>query len=133
MGHPVADVLFEPDPLIAVVGASDDLHKYGAIIYRDLKRKGFRVVAVNSQRATVDGDPAYPDLRSLPETPDLIDFVVPPWETKKVLEEADALGLRTVWLQPGAESPGVIEVLKNRGFDYLAGGPCIMVHSRARS
>ena len=34
---------------IAVVGATDDLSKYGARIYRDLKAKGYRVFYVDDQ------------------------------------------------------------------------------------
>ncbi|NIQ54637.1 MAG: CoA-binding protein, partial [Gemmatimonadetes bacterium] len=51
---------------MAVVGATDSPDKYGGIIYRDLKRRGFRVFAVNPGRETVDGDPAYAGLADLP-------------------------------------------------------------------
>lgn len=128
---PVSAVLNTSDPLIAIVGATDDEHKYGAIIYRDLKRKGYRVVPVNRRRQTVDGDPAYPTLADLPETPDIVNIVVPPEQTVAVLREADRLGLKTVWLQPGAESAATLAYLDEAGFDYLANA-CIMVMARSR-
>ena len=37
----IATLLNRDDTTIAVVGATDDPHKYGSVIYRDLKRKGF--------------------------------------------------------------------------------------------
>ena len=37
------EMLKKPDATIAVVGATDDEKKYGYVIYRDLKRKGYRV------------------------------------------------------------------------------------------
>ncbi len=50
---PITALLYETDPVIAVVGATDNLNKYGAVIYRDLKAKGFTVYPGNPTRATV--------------------------------------------------------------------------------
>jgi predicted CoA-binding protein len=129
---PITEQLNDGDPLIAVVGANDDPRKYGHQIYRNLKNKGYRVVPVNLHRATVDGDTAYPDLASLPEPPDIVNIVVPPHQTLRVLEAAKTLGLTTVWLQPGAESAAVIDYLDEQGFAYLANA-CIMVRSRVKA
>ncbi len=127
----IATLLNEGDPLIAVVGATDDPTKYGATIYRDLKRKGYRVVAVNDRRDRVDGDPAYRDLRSLPERPDIVDIVVPPASAAAVVEDGLELGLERFWLQPGAESPAIVERLVAAGVDHLVNA-CIMTRSRVR-
>jgi len=128
----IARLIHEPGATVAVVGATDDPGKYGSVIYLDLKRKGFRVFAVNPHRSTVDGDPAYPDLGALPEAPTVVNFVVPPAATMTVLKEADLLGYKNVWVQPGAESPEVIRYLQDNDFNYLANA-CIMIHSRFHS
>jgi len=125
----IAD-LTDPATTVAVVGATDDPAKYGGRIYRDLKAKGFVVYAVNPGRDIVDGDPCYPDLASLPAPPTIVDIVVPPPVTLRVLDECEELGLNTVWVQPGAENGEVMARLESGGFDYLAGGPCIMVETR---
>lgn len=122
-------LLFEADHLIAIVGATDIAYKYGSIIYRDLKGKGFNVVAVNTTRLTVDGDEAYPNLASLPRRPTLINFVIPPEESMGVIAEAHDLGLGNVWLQPGSDSPQTIAALEAAGTAYLADS-CIMVRAR---
>jgi predicted CoA-binding protein len=122
-------MLDDPGTTIAVVGASDNPSKYGSIIYRDMKRKGYRVYAVNPNRETVDGDASFPDLESLPAPPDIIDLVVPAWTGIRVAREALALGHMGVWVQPGADSPQLIDFLQQNGFDYLADA-CIMVESR---
>ena len=125
----IAKLLHEPDAVVAVVGATDDPSKYGHTIYRDLKRKGFRVLAVNPNRATVDGDVAYPTLADLPTAPTIVDYVVPPPVTLDVLRQARSLGYTKAWVQPGAENPAVLTYLQTEGFDYLANA-CIMVRSR---
>jgi predicted CoA-binding protein len=131
----IARLLEEPDTTVAVVGATDNPSKYGHVIYRDLKRKGFQVYPVNPRRERVDGDRAYPSLMALaavPVEPTIVNIVVPPAITESVLKDCLALDLRNVWLQPGAESPKSLEFLQEHGFNYLANA-CIMVASRLKT
>jgi hypothetical protein len=128
----IASLLSEPETTVAVVGATDNPSKYGYVIYRDLKRKRYRVFAVNPRRATVDSDPAYRDLKSLPEKPTIVNVVVPPPVAASVLRECLELGLKNVWLQPGAESPENLAFLQENDFNYLANA-CIMIESRIHS
>lgn len=121
--------LLDPSAVIAVVGASDHLEKYGAIIYRDMKSRGYRVLPVNPNTETVDDDVAYPSLRDLPEKPDVIDFVVPADVGLEVAKTAVAVGLNNIWLQPGAESRELISYLEGSGVDYDYDS-CIMVRAR---
>lgn len=126
---PLTEILTEPDAKIAVVGATDNTHKYGSVIYRDMKRKGYRMFAVNPNRATVDGDPAYSTLADLPEAPDIVDLVVPADIGIDVVRQALDLGYDRIWVQPGADSPELISLLQEAGAEYLADA-CIMVRSR---
>ena len=125
----IAALLSEPETTVAVVGASDDPSKYGNVIYRDLKRKGYTVFPVNRGRGLVDGDRAFATLGELPQKPTIVNVVVPPSEAREVLEQSLALGLKNVWLQPGAESPENLAFLQEHEFNYLANA-CIMVQSR---
>ena len=131
----VARLLEEPDTTVAVVGATDNPSKYGHVIYRDLKRKGFQVYPVNPRRERVDGDRAYPSLMALAASgvkPTIVNVVVPPAVAEAVLKDCLVLDLRNVWLQPGAESPKSLEFLQEQGFNYLANA-CIMVASRLKT
>lgn len=128
----IATLLNRDDTTVAVVGATDDPTKYGSVIYRDLKRKGYQVYPVNPKRTTVDGDPAFQSLDSLPVVPTIVNIVVPPQATLQVLEKAAEMGLENVWVQPGAESAEVMAYLTEHDFNYLANA-CIMVQSRVRA
>ncbi len=128
----ISTLLNEGDPVVAVVGATDNPRKYGNVIYLDLKQKGFRVYPVNPTRDTVDGDPTFARLSDLPEPPDIVNFVVPPTRTLRVLKQAKELGFTTVWVQPGAESADVLGYLDSHSFNYLVNA-CIMVRARVRS
>ena len=128
----IAHLLQDSDTTIAVVGATDNRSKYGSIIYRDLKAKGFAVYPVNTRRSNVDGDPAYPTLGDLPQPPTIVNIVVPPDETLGVLEQAYDLGYVNVWIQPGAENGAVYDYLATHDFNALVGA-CIMIRSRSHA
>ena len=132
MMDPVSERLTRPDPLVAIVGATDAPGKYGGIIYRDLKRKGYRVVGVNPGRNVVDGDPAYPDLASLPEQPDIVNIVVPPRRTMRILDEAATIPDVAVWIQPGAADDEVRDRVRELGIPSLVDA-CIMIQARSRA
>ena len=126
----IATLLADPDTTVAVVGATDDPAKFGFQIYRDLKAKGYEVFAVNPNRETVDGDPAYPSLQDLPERPTIVNLVVSPRTARQVLRRAHRLGLGNFWLQPGAGSPAATAFLEEHRLNHLTDA-CIMVRSRA--
>ncbi len=127
----IAKLLTFDHAVIAVVGANDHPSKYGYVIYRDLKRKGYRVLPVNPNAKTVDGNSSYPTVADLPEKPTIVNFVTPPAVTLKVLEYCKSAGLLNVWIQPGAEDPAVLKYVQENGFNYLANA-CIMVESRLK-
>ncbi len=131
MNDPVAGRLAHPDPLIAVVGATDTPGKFGGKIYRDLKGKGYRVVAVNPGRATVDGDEAFRSIADLPEPPDIVNVVVPPSRTLRVLDDVAELDDAAVWIQPGAADQKVRERVTELGIPALIDA-CIMVEARVK-
>lgn len=122
-------LLFEPGATVAVIGATDRPGKYGGIIYRDLKRKGFAVYAVNPYRETVDGDPCWKSVKDLPEVPDIVDMVVPASRGLEVLDDCEEAGALNIWVQPGAESPELLARLESGPFTWLADA-CIMVRAR---
>lgn len=126
------ELLGNPDTTIALVGATENPRKYGSVIFRDLIRKGYTVYPVNPNRTEVHGHRAYPNLAALPEAPSLINVVVPPEVTLTILDDAERLGLRAIWLQPGAESPAVTERLTEGPFDFLANA-CTMAETESRA
>lgn len=131
MTDPVSERLRGDDPFIAVVGATDSPGKYGGIIYRDLKAKGYRVAPVNSTRETVDGDAAVASIGQLREVPDIVNIVVPPRRTLRVIEEAAAIGDVAAWIQPGAADDEVRRRVAELGIPALIDA-CIMIRTRSR-
>jgi uncharacterized protein len=113
----------------AVVGASTNPAKWGNRIYRALKASGYRVYPINHRAKTIDGDPCYPSLESLPERPAVVDVVMPPKIGLKVAEEAAAAGIARIWFQPGADSPENVEHARALGLQVVHHA-CALVERR---
>lgn len=111
----------------AVVGASRDTDKYGFLVYRSVKAAGKTVFPVNPRAAEVDGDHCYPSLSDLPQKPEVAVMVVPPPMTEAAVAECARLGIRQIWMQPGAESAAAVEACRENDIEVVAGGPCLMV------
>ena len=110
----------------AIVGVSRDPKKFGSIVYRDLKKKGFNVVAVNPKMDSIDGEPCYPDLKSLPNPVGGIVVIVPPDRTGMVVRDAKVAGITKVWMQKGAESKAAIQYCEENGMSVVH-HHCIMM------
>ncbi len=113
--------------VLAVAGASRDPRKFGNTVYKELKSKGFRVLAVNPNAQTIEGDPCYPSLKALPEKPGAVVAVTQPSVTEAVIREAADLGIQNIWLQQGAESPEAIRFCQEHKINVVS-GECIMMY-----
>ncbi len=115
----------------AVVGVSTNREKYGYRVYHDLKEGGYTVFAVNPLYEDIFGEKCYPDLSSLPEKPEVVEFVCPPPVTEQTLREMKALGIDRAWMQPGAESPQAIHFCEEQGIKAIH-DLCVMVERRRK-
>jgi predicted CoA-binding protein len=113
----------------AVVGASQDRNKFGNRVYRTMRDAGYIVYPVNPKGGELEGAKAYATLADLPETPEVIDLVVPPAVTEQVVKEAHQLGLDRIWMQPGTESDAAIAYCREHGIQIVHHA-CAMVHRR---
>ena len=111
----------------AVVGASRDRSKYGNKVLRAFLQNGREVFPVNPNATEVEGLTCYPDLASLPKAVHGVSIITPPQITETIIEQAGALGIKNVWLQPGAESDRAVARAEQLGMNVVAGGPCILV------
>lgn len=111
----------------AVAGASTNRDKYGNKTLRSYQQRGMEVTAINPRADSIEGAPTVPDVASLPDGVQGLSIVTPPAITEQIVEDAAAKGIRSVWMQPGAESARAIERAEELGMDVIARGPCILV------
>jgi uncharacterized protein len=132
-----ADLLAEflDQPVWAVVGASRDPSRYGYRVLVALRTAGYRAYAVNPRADEIAGERAYPSLAALPETPNVVDTVVPPAVTARTVVEAAALGVTRIWMQPGSESDEAIRLAEESGMRVVHHACAILgaLHGPARA
>ncbi|MBW6398836.1 acetate--CoA ligase family protein [Roseomonas sp. HJA6] len=80
---------------VAVVGASDDVGKFGGRVIHYLQKHGFpgRLLPINPNRATIRGLPAYPRVSAVPEPPDVAILAVPAATLEAQIADCAAAGV----------------------------------------
>lgn len=87
---------------IAVVGVSPDPMRPSNDVYRYLaSRTDYELYPVNPTIDELWGQPVYPDLAALPVVPDMVDVFRRQDQLRPVLEQAIAVGAKSIWLQQG--------------------------------
>ena len=104
---------------VAVVGVSRKNSKFGNIIYKELKQKGFNVFGVNPNMDNIDGDRCYNNLRELDGKVESVINVVPPSQTEYVVKEANEIGVINIWMQQGSESEEAIRYCKENKINVI--------------
>jgi predicted CoA-binding protein len=118
---------------IAVVGVSDQRETGCNLAYRNLKKAGYEVAAVNPRLTEFEGDPCYPDLGSIPARPEAVFILTNPAITEQVVEECVDLGITRVWMhcmmgtKPGlvrgmtSVSQGAVQRCRENGITVIPG------------
>jgi len=118
---------------IAVVGVSDRRDTGCNASYHRFKSAGYHVYAVNPRINTFDGDPCYPDLKSIPEKPDGVFVLANPSVTEQIVRECAELGVRHVWmhcmmgtkagltLSMTSVSPAALQLCRENGIQVIPG------------
>ena len=75
------------------------------------------------------GERCYHSLTELPKKPGVVDTVVPPTVTEKIVKECKELGIERVWMQPGSESEHAIRFCEENSIK-VAHDVCVMVKRR---
>jgi len=129
MNTNLINAFLKKENVFAVVGVSSNPAKYGHQVYKDLKEAGYVVYAVNPNIDEVLGERCYHSLSELPEKPDVVDTVVPPTVTEKIVKECKELGIEKVWMQPGSESEQAIRFCEGNNIKVVH-DVCVMVKRR---
>jgi predicted CoA-binding protein len=104
---------------IAIIGASNDRHKYGNKAVRAFLQQGYKVYPVNITETEIEGLPAFKSIRDVPERPAMVSVYVPPNVLLNLLPEIAAKGCDELWLNPGAESDEVLAEAEGLGLNVI--------------
>jgi predicted CoA-binding protein len=125
--------VLENAKVIAVVGHSDKPHRTSYRIAQYLRAAGYTVYPVNPTVSEIDGQPSYASLFDVPEPIDIVDVFRRSEYLPGVVDEAIAVGAKTVWGQLGVYDAAAKQKALEAGLD-VAMDACIKVeHARLLS
>ncbi len=93
--------ILRPPKTIAVVGISDKSDRDSFQVARYLIDQGYRVIPVNPMLETGLGLCCYPALSQVPEPIDIVDIFRRSEAVPEIVDEAIAVGAKSVWMQLG--------------------------------
>lgn len=93
------------DRVIAVVGLSAHWYRPSYFAAKYMQDRGYRIVPVNPSYAEVLGERCYRSLRDIPHAVDMVDVFRKSEDVPPIVEDAIAIGARTLWMQLGVINP----------------------------
>ena len=108
--------------VIAVVGLSPNTERDSHRVAKYMQEQGYRIIPVNPMVDEVLGKRSYPDLKSVPESIDMVDIFRRSETVPPVVDEAIAIGAKYIWMQDGvvneeaankAEDAGISVIMDN--------------------
>lgn len=116
---------------IAVTGVSRNPTNHGGnIVYQRLRERGYEVFAVNPNADTVEGDPCFIDLKSIPGGVDAVVIATRPSVAELTMRECVELGIDQVWMHrsfgAGSVSDEATAYGREHGVTVIDGGCPLM-------
>jgi len=106
-------------PTVAIIGASADRTKFSNKAIHAHLRAGYDVYPVNSKEETIEGLKCFKSILDIPVALDRISVYLPPQVGVKVLDDIAKKGGKELWINPGAESPELIEKAGTLGLNAI--------------
>jgi uncharacterized protein len=113
---------------IAIAGVSRDKghHPVGNLIYHRLKSTGHDVFAVNPNMQSFEGDPCYPDVKSIPGGVDGVVIITRPEITDRIVHDCGEADVRRVWMHQSlakgsSVSPDAVEYCRQHDISVIVG------------
>ncbi len=118
-------------PTVAILGASADPSKFGYLSLQAHRANGYEVYPVNPKGGEIEGLTVYTSLAEVPvEKLDRISVYLPPAVGIQVLDEIAAKGTGELWLNPGSDTPEVVERARGLGLEPIQACSIVDVEDR---
>lgn len=126
-----AATAFLANQRVAVTGVSRTPARHGSnAVYRRLRERSYQVFAVNPNATEVEGDPSYPDLRSIPGGVQAVVIGTRPEIAEDTMRQCAELGIKHVWMHrgpgEGSVSSAATSYGRQQGITVIDGGCPLM-------
>jgi predicted CoA-binding protein len=103
----------------AVVGVSDKKGKFANAVFKELKKRGFKVFPVNQSLRLFCDQMCYNSLGEIFDPLDGVIIIAGPDGAKKAIRECINLRIKRVWLYPGSKCDESINLAKANDIELI--------------
>lgn len=104
---------------VAVVGLSPKPERDSHSVARALQQFGYQIIPVRPGVDELLGETAYPDLKSIPVLPDIVDVFRSPEYVPEIVDDCIDLGVKVLWLQEGVVNEEAAKKAKKKGITVV--------------
>lgn len=104
---------------MAVAGASRDPKKFGGVLIKNLKERGFDLYPVNPNAEEIQGMKCYKSLTDLPEDVKHLLMATPKSTSAEVARQAADKKMEMVWIQLMADTPEAVRIIVDAGIPLI--------------
>jgi len=115
----VAEKILTSARTIAVVGLSANPRRPSHGVARYLQRVGYQIIPVNPNVEEVLGERAYPSLREIPQSVDVVEVFRRSEFVGPIVDDAIAIKATAVWLQDGVTDEEAATRARAAGLDVV--------------
>lgn len=116
---------------IAVAGVSRSGDSAANYVFKRLEQRGREVYAINPNAETVEGEPCFSSLASLPQPPNAVIIATHPDQAMDLARQCRDIGVRHVWfhrsIDGGSFDEEAVALCVDYGATVIPGG-CPMMH-----
>jgi hypothetical protein len=97
---------FVENKTLAIIGVSPNPRKWGNMLFKALKKKGYTVYPVHATAKEIEGVKCIATVKDLPGEVKNVILTVPADVTERVVRECKEAGIERVWMHKGAGGKG---------------------------
>jgi len=111
--------ILEESKTVAVVGLSPKPERDSYEVAHYLQNAGYTIIPVNPMAEEILGEKVCPDLASIPQKVDIVDIFRRSEHVGPIVEEAIAIGAKTVWMQLGVINEEAAQKASDAGLNVV--------------
>jgi predicted CoA-binding protein len=103
----------------AVVGVSDNKWKFGNTVFREMKKRNYKLFPVSRRLTLFEDQMCYKNLSEISDPLDGAIIIAGPEGAKKAIRECINSGIKKVWLYPGSKCDEAINLAKENDIELI--------------
>ncbi|HBF88030.1 MAG TPA: hypothetical protein DDX39_05240 [Bacteroidales bacterium] len=103
----------------AMVGVSTNKNKFGYVIFKELREKGFEICPIHRTATEIDGVKCYKSVDEIPSDFEKLYLLTQKTQTNEILTQASRKGLKHIWVQQMSHTAETEKIAKENNVNLI--------------